>query len=195
MQTESNIDPPWSILQNKLYAENLRHDWSKFACMPIKKTILPNLKASCSPLGHPDRISGGLLIIVACIAIYEASHLPFGSLRKPDAGFFPLSLSTLLLIFAVGIVLNSFVAKPRRMEFNPRSWYVLIGALAFIIYALSMAKVGFVVATTIIMLIFMRGLGGMSWVRALLIAVPSVVCSYFAFVQLGVPLPRGPLPF
>jgi hypothetical protein len=163
--------------------------------MPIKKTILPNLKASCSPIGHPDRISGGLLIIVACIAIYEASHLPFGSLRKPDAGFFPLSLSTLLLIFAVGIVLNSFMTKPQRMEFNPRSWYVLIGALAFIIYALSMAKVGFVVATTIIMLIFMRGLGGMSWVRALLIAVPSVVCSYFAFVQLGVPLPRGPLPF
>ena len=81
------------------------------------------------------------------------------------------------------------------MEFSSRSWYVVIGALAFIVYAVSMVKVGFVVATTVIMLIFMRGLGGMSWLQTLLIALPSVICSYFAFVQLGVPLPRGALPF
>ena len=37
--------------------------------------------------------------------------------------------------------------------------------------------------------------GGMSWKQALLIAVPSVALSYCGFVQLGVPLPRGPLPF
>jgi putative tricarboxylic transport membrane protein len=163
--------------------------------MPIKDKIIANLKANCSPISHPDRISGGLLMIVACVAIFEASHLPFGSVRAPDAGFFPLSLSILLLIFAIGIVLNSLMIKPQRMEFSSRSWYVVIGALAFIVYAVSMVKVGFVVATTVIMLIFMRGLGGMSWLRALLIAVPSVICSYFVFVQLGVPLPRGGLPF
>lgn len=163
--------------------------------MPIKDKVLANLRANWSPISHPDRISGGLLMIVACIAIFEASHLPFGSVRAPDAGFFPLSLSTLLLIFAFGIVLNSFMTKPQRMEFSSRSWYVVIAALAFIIYAVSMVKIGFVLATTIIMLIFMRGLGGMSWARAILIAVPSVLISYLAFVQLGVPLPRGPLPF
>ena len=67
--------------------------------------------------------------------------------------------------------------------------------LAFVVYALVLNKAGFVLATIAIMLLVMRGLGGMSWKQALLIAVPSVVFSYVAFVQLGVPLPRGPLPF
>ena len=164
--------------------------------MPIKdKIIFTSRRSNWSLINNPDRLSGGLLMIIACIAIFEASKLPFGSVRAPDAGFFPLSLSILLLIFAVGIVLNSFMSNPQRTEFSARSWYVVIAALAFVIYAVSLEKAGFVLATVIIMLIFMRGLGGMTWARALLIAIPSVLLSYFAFVQLGVPLPRGPLPF
>ena len=71
----------------------------------------------------------------------------------------------------------------------------VIAAAAFVLYALVLNKVGFVLATTAVMLLVTRSLGGMSWKQALLIAVPSVVLSYCGFVQLGVPLPRGPLPF
>jgi hypothetical protein len=35
----------------------------------------------------------------------------------------------------------------------------------------------------------------MSWKQSLLITVPGVMLSYIGFVQLGVPLPRGPLPY
>jgi hypothetical protein len=56
-------------------------------------------------------------------------------------------------------------------------------------------KAGFVIATIALMLLVMRGLGGMGWKESLLITVPGVILSYLAFVQLGVPLPRGPLPF
>jgi hypothetical protein len=68
-------------------------------------------------------------------------------------------------------------------------------AAAFVIYALVLNKVGFVLATTVIMLLVMRVLGGMPWIQAIAIAVPSVLLSYLGFVELGVPLPRGPLPF
>ena len=163
--------------------------------MPIKENVLATLGAKWSLISHPDRTSGGLLVILASVAILEAWDLPFGTLRKPDAGFFPLSLSILLLIFALGIIFNSFTTKPEQTGFSARSWYVLIAALAFIIYAVSLEKVGFVLATTAIMLLMMRGLGGMRWTKALIIAVPSILISYLAFVQLGVPLPRGPLPF
>jgi len=54
---------------------------------------------------------------------------------------------------------------------------------------------GFVLSTIAIMLLVMRGLGGMKWTQAVLIAVLSVGLSYAGFLQLGVPLPRGPLPF
>jgi hypothetical protein len=146
-------------------------------------------------MSHPDRLSGVLLSLVACVAIFEAFQLPFGSVRAPDSGFFPLSLSILLLIFALGIVLNSFLTKSEPPKFAVRSWNIVIGALAFIVYAISMPKVGFVLTTLVVMLLFMIGFGRMDWRRASLIAFPSVLLSYLFFVQLGVPLPRGPLPF
>jgi putative tricarboxylic transport membrane protein len=144
---------------------------------------------------HPDRISGSFLAVIAGIAMFEASRLPFGSIRAPDAGFFPLSLSILMMLFACGIILNSFFNKPDRLQFSSRSWQVAAAACAFVLYALSLSKAGFVLGTTAILLLLMRGFGGISWTRSLIIAIPIVLLTYFAFVQLGVPLPPGPLPF
>ena len=144
---------------------------------------------------RPDRLSGAVLVVVAIGALFEASGLPFGSLRQPDLGFFPKSLASLLLLFGVGIALNPYVSNSGSARFNSESWQIPIAASAFVLYALMLAKVGFVLATSAVMLLVMRGLGGMSLKQALLIAVPSVVATYIAFVQLGVPLPRGPLPY
>jgi hypothetical protein len=144
---------------------------------------------------HPDRISGIFLAIVALVAIVEASHLPFGSIAAPDAGFFPLSLSALLLIFAGIIVAGSFIGSSPVIEFSARTWSVMLAACAFILYAIAIPKAGFVISTTAILLLLMRGFGGIGWVRSFLIAIPMVLLTYLAFVRLGVPLPPGPLPF
>ena len=160
---------------------------------PMGKRLLAGLNRSL--LGNADRVSGGFLVIVAGIALAEAIHLPFGSLRAPDAGFFPQCLSILLLIFGLGIFFNSFISRTEPAQFNSQSTQVAIAALAFIIYALVLDKAGYVIATILIMLLVMRGLGGMKWKQSLLIAVPSVIVSYFAFIELGVPLPSGPLPY
>jgi hypothetical protein len=144
---------------------------------------------------HPDRLSGTILMGLSLIALAEARHLPFGSLLAPDAGFFPQTLSALLLIVSAIIVVGSFITKSEPAHFSARSWHVAIAIAAFITYGLVLPRVGFVIATVIIMLLMVRGLGGMKWTQALMIALPSVLLSYFAFTQLGVPLPRGPLPF
>jgi hypothetical protein len=134
-------------------------------------------------------------MIVGGVALSQAVHLPFGSVQAPDAGFFPLALSVLLLLFAVAVVANSFVRTTPKPEFSPRSWYVLTVGCVFVIYALSINKVGFVVATTIVLLLLMRSVGQVSWAKALPIAIPGVVLTYLLFIELGVPLPRGVLPF
>lgn len=144
---------------------------------------------------HPDRLSGAVLMGVAVIALIEARHLPFGSLLQPDAGFFPQTLSTLLLVASFVIVVSSFFRNSEPAQFSVRSWQVLIAGASFIVYGVVLQRVGFVLATTVIMLLMVRGLGRMKWTHALMVAVPSVLLSYFAFTQLGVPLPRGPLPF
>jgi hypothetical protein len=144
---------------------------------------------------HPDRLAGIVLALVAAFAMFDASRLPFGSATAPDAGFFPLSLSALLMLFAGGIVVSSFLRKSPALESNSRSWQVVIAACAFVVYAIALSKAGFVLATVAILLLLMRGFGGVSWTRSLLWAVPMVLITYAAFVQLGVPLPSGPLPF
>jgi hypothetical protein len=121
---------------------------------------------------HPDRLSGTLILFLAAFAWLESFHLPFGSIRGPDAGFFPQVLSILLFLTSIAIL-----------------------AIVLVAYALVLPSAGFVLATAAVMLLIMRGLVKMRWARALLISIPTVVISYLAFVKLGVPLPQGPLPF
>lgn len=147
-------------------------------------------------LRNGDFLSGLLLAFVAAFAIYEAAHLPFGSIRAPDAGFFPISLSVLLLLASLAIMLRSFARGGLHpVQFSTRSLYVLLAAVALMSYAFVLESIGFVIATTIILLLMMRGFGGMSLRNALLVAVPAVIVAYFGFLQLGVPLPTGILPF
>ncbi len=163
--------------------------------MPAIKSFLAKFTSERSVLGRPDRYSGMVLVLVAGFAVFEALHLPFGSIKAPDAGFFPICLSILLLVVAVIIVMRSYIVESERPDFTAQAWKVAIAAVALVVYALVLQTVGFLVATTVIMLMMMRGLGGMSWTRALLIAIPGVVVSYLGFLELGVPLPPGFLPF
>jgi|tagenome__1003787_1003787.scaffolds.fasta_scaffold20859157_2 hypothetical protein len=142
-----------------------------------------------------DRLSGIFLAVLASLAMFEASHLPFGSIGAPDSGFFPLSVSTLLLVFACAIVLNSFIRTSAPLEFSARTWSVALTACAFILYAFAIPKAGFVIPTTLILMLLMRGFGGMGWVRSALISFAMVLLTYMGFTWLGVPLPAGPLPF
>jgi hypothetical protein len=145
--------------------------------------------------GHPDRLSGVLLLIVALFAMFEARLLPFGSINAPDAGFFPQSLSVLLFLISVAILIHSFSREMEPADFSRRSWLVPLAAVALVAYAVLMPVVGFVIATMVIMLLIMRGLIKSPWIPTLVISLVMVLLSYLAFVKLGVPLPRGPLPF
>jgi hypothetical protein len=146
-------------------------------------------------LMHSDRTSGAVLVILGGFCIVEASQLPFGTVGAPDAGFFPLSLSVMLFSIGAMICAMSFVRTREPVEFGGQAWAVVVTAGAFVLYALCLPAIGYVACTLLILLLLMRGLGGLNWTQSLLIAIPSVALSYLAFVQLGVPLPRGIMPF
>jgi hypothetical protein len=160
-----------------------------------KRTFFASWNERTFLLHNADRVSGVVLALVAAFAIYESSHLPFGTVWAPDAGFFPLGLSVLLLIIALFGTLVSFIGQPDSAEFFGRSSHVVIATAALIIYALVLPAIGFVVSTAIVLLLMTRGFGGMSWTRASLISLTAVLVTYFGFRRLGVPLPSGILPF
>jgi predicted membrane channel-forming protein YqfA (hemolysin III family) len=151
-----------------------------------------NLKAL---LLHSDRTSGAVLLILGGFCIAEAWRLPFGTVSAPDAGFFPLTLSVMLFSIGAMICAMSFVRASEPVEFGGQAWAVVVTAGAFVLYAVCLQPIGYVACTLLILLLLMRGLGGLDWMRSLLIAISGVVLSYLAFVQLGVPLPRGIMPF
>jgi hypothetical protein len=153
------------------------------------------MKTEGARVSHSDHLSGAVLMLVAAFCLYESWHLPFGTVSAPDAGFFPRCLSVILLLFGAAITVQAVASGPRAVQFGERAWCVVIAALAFIVYAATVQHAGYLFATLVVLLLLMRALGGMSWTRSLLIAVPSVLLSYLAFSKLGVPLPTGVLPF
>jgi hypothetical protein len=163
----------------------------------VRTTMLGNVarKISGPIINHPDRLSGTLLLIVALFGLVEARSLPFGSLNAPDAGFFPQVLSGLLFLFSVAIVVHSFSKEAEPADFSRRSWLVPLAAVALIAYAVLLPILGFIITTMAIMFLIMRGVVKTPWIPTLLVSVVTVLLSYLAFVKLGVPLPRGPLPF
>src|SRR5258708_28908688 len=133
------------------------------------KDILRNAMNRLS--SHPDRLSGSVLIVAAGFAIFEASRLPFGTVRAPDAGFFPLCLSVLLLIAGAAIVLRSFTTAPELLQFTPQTWYVLVAAFTFVLYAFTVQMVEFVISSVADRIFFMCCLGSMTWSVAWIVPV------------------------
>jgi putative tricarboxylic transport membrane protein len=144
---------------------------------------------------NADKKAAAVVGLIAMIALFEARDLPFGSVRAPDSGFFPKALSALLLLFSFCIYCRAWFDEVPRINFGRETLKVAIAALALCAYALSLNYLGFVIATVLILLLMMKGFGGMSLKFAGPIALASVLISYAGFVQLGVPLPQGPLPF
>lgn len=145
---------------------------------------------------HGDLVSGIVVGLAGALCTVVAWRLPFGSLRAPDAGFFPISLSVLLTGIGLIIVGRALAGKTGTpIEFPTEIQHVGLTIVMLLAFAATLERIGYVLGTSIVLLILTRFLGAMSWRRSALIVVPSVLVSYLAFRQLGVPLPAGVLPY
>lgn len=145
---------------------------------------------------NADRLSGGVLFVLALGVSYQALDLPFGSLSTPDSGFFPRSLAVLLLLLAAIILGQTFAAAaaPAPLPTGRGMPRVALAAVILLGYTQVLDRLGYLVATLVVMLVLLRGLERASWRASLIVAVLSVAASYMLFRWLGVPLPRGIVP-
>lgn len=144
---------------------------------------------------HPDLAGGIVIVAVSVLLMIEASDLPLGTANAPDAGFFPKSLSAILLVIGLFMVARSIRAATDPAEFTSRSWAVALGAIALFLYAAFVNKLGFILSTVTILFLLMTLYGRLRWLLSLAIAVSAVTICYVGFTELGVPLPRGVLGF
>ena len=148
-------------------------------------------------LRYGDRWSGLVLVGLALYIVLEAARLPFGSVSMPGPGFFPLLLSIVLVVLAVCVVGFSLAkfGPPRTIQFENGTYKALLTCGAVCAIAVEIEQLGFLICATALMIILLRWISKLSSRVSVLTAIGSVSIIYVIFTELGVPLPRGPLPF
>jgi hypothetical protein len=129
-------------------------------------------------------------------AVLEAVQLPFGTLRAPQSGFWPLILGILLLFFSLihfGKTLKKRVERENSFWSQSGAWK-RIGLVAgsLIAFALVFEPLGYLLAVFLLMSFLLRIIKPMKWWLVVVVGLLSSVLSYLIFgVLLSTPLPSG----
>jgi hypothetical protein len=147
-----------------------------------------------SQVRKADTVSAAVLVLAGLYLAVRASDLPFGSLRSPGPGFFPFSLSVLLVALAGLLLVRSRfgVRDASVARLGPEISSVLFAVIAMVVYALTLERIGFPILTCLLMFFLLRVLGRTGWIASIALAVAGTAFVFFLFRQLGAQLPLGP---
>lgn len=148
-----------------------------------------------------DLISSISLLIVGIIYGGLSLRLPFWSGTGPQEGFFPLTIAAVMIGMSLFILVQSLISNsPLRGkkgsdelegEVVNRS-RVLSYGIWMTLYAAFFEEVGFLVTSTLFLLLMMKYTEKQSWKMTISVGAASILASYLLFVYfLGVPLPKG----
>jgi len=138
-----------------------------------------------------------VFLLLAAFICVEALQVPFGGLRMPGAGFFPLLLGVALGVFSLMLLGTSLLTpaagSPDVRPERPEVLY-LVGSIFAAVLLFELA--GFLLTMALFTAVAMKVLGSMSWATAVVLAVAGSVTAYVVFSRvLLIPLPSGILPF
>jgi Tripartite tricarboxylate transporter TctB family len=154
--------------------------------------------APSKPAG--ERWAAAGLTAFGIAGVVGASSLPFGSVTRPGAGFFPLGLAVALTLVSAGLLVRSLRASAGEATAVDLSRRGLVRAGATLagtlVYALALPSIGFGVATFLLIVFLFRAIEPQRWPVAIGGAAVTVLASHVLFrIWLGVRLPAGPWGF
>lgn len=132
---------------------------------------------------------GAVIAALGVLALAEAWRL-----RDPWPG-------ARLMPAVVGVVLLVLGAAHLRMPGSAAAWpdragwrRVIFALALLVVYVAVLPWLGFLVATALLVLVMLRGLGDFSWPATVALTAAIAAGSHVVFVRwLGMPLPPGPL--
>ncbi|MEK7245258.1 MAG: tripartite tricarboxylate transporter TctB family protein [Pseudomonadota bacterium] len=139
-----------------------------------------------------DRVAGAVLFALGLLIVWEARTLPFGSLRVPGAGMFPVALALMLAALGLLLALKGGGPALRALGWKEaRQGLAIFGALAFA--ALALDSLGYRLTVAAVLLFLIGAVERKGWLVAALVAIGFALGSHALFADfLRVPLPRGP---
>ncbi len=148
-----------------------------------------------------DLISSISILTVGVIYAGLSLRLPFWSGTGPQEGFFPLTIAAVMIGMSLFILVQSLSSNPplprekgiERAESVPFDLFrVLSYGIWMTLYAVFFEKVGFLITSTLFLLLIMKYTEKQTWKMTISVGAASILGSYLLFVYfLGVPLPKG----
>jgi len=141
-------------------------------------------------------ITSLVLIAITGLVLVEASRLPFGTLKTPQAGFWPLILGVILALLSLihlGETLKRRSGKNSSFWAEPRAWKtIFLVVVSLVVFGFCFERLGFLISFFLLMGFLLRVVEPLKWRWVFVIALLSSVLSYLIFgTLLGTPLPAG----
>lgn len=146
-----------------------------------------------------DRWAGMAFLLVGLGQAGASLGLGLGTAREPGPGFLPLLTGGVLAILGLALGLRSWGGTSlvrREAIISTFPTRLLLVAAMLLTYPLLLEQGGFLLMTTILLVVILRAFSGARLGRHVGMAAILTLASYLMFSRwLGVPLPRGFVPF
>jgi putative tricarboxylic transport membrane protein len=153
---------------------------------------------------HKDLWSAVCLFAMGLFLLTLSTRLPIWSASGPEAGFFPFLIALVMMVFSVLLAAKALMVLrkgriPAVEQLFPDGgarFRILAYALLMLIYGLALPRFGFLVSSSLFLVLILRGVERQNWKTMIPVVLLSIFLSYVLFRHfLGVPLPRGILPW
>lgn len=137
---------------------------------------------------NKDLLSGTVLTAIGVLFLTHAIQYEFGNIKSIGPGFFPSIIAFLLTIFGLCILILSFYEKIKdTVSFDFKSAIFIF--LGIFVFALTLESFGFIISTTLLILI-VSILFRLKYLEIFLLVSGILTFNYFLFfVFLKISLP------
>lgn len=129
-----------------------------------------------------------ILVCLGGYAVVAAFELSLGELVTPGPGLWPFLLAVALTVVAVVLL---FIDDRKDYEaWSARSVRIAAGLVSLGVFILLFESIGFLISSTLMLVLWLRGFGQESWRWTVPLAVGGTAALHLVFVEaLGVPFP------
>ncbi len=116
-----------------------------------------------------------------------------GSFRHPGVGFLPFGLCIILILFSLALIFSRWKEGTFVPFWSGRTWLrPLLGVVILGLYALVIETLGFPLTTFAFLLVWMRVIERVHWLKVMSISIGVTAGLYLIFgFFLEVPVPMG----
>ena len=136
-------------------------------------------------------------MVLSLFVIILSNKIGLGELHNPGPGLMPFYVSFIMFIVSFCLLLKYLFKRGDKdktlKEDQSQIKFLKMGTVvvSLTVYALFLEKLGFLIATFILVTILFKTAGMKRWSFTLMGSILTVLIAYFLFTYLGLSFPRG----